>query len=95
MTTLRLLLLLLLLLLLPWLSRPGCVRALLLLRWPVCRLVGQCLYGRDRLSHRMGFLSGVCQHRRCVCTLRTHAFTATCLPHSNSISLHSLDSVKS
>lgn len=82
-----------LLLLLPWLIRLGHVRALLLvlLRWSFWRLVGQCLSCRDRMRHRTAFLSSVCQHHRCVCALRTHAFTATCLPHSNSISLHSMD----
>ncbi len=85
-----------LLLQLPWLNRPICVRALLLVlfRWPFCRLDGQCLSCRDRVHHRMGLLSSVCQHHRCVCTLRAHAFLATCLPHSNSISLHSLDSLE-
>ena len=87
---------LLLLMQLPWLNRPRCIRALLLmlLRWPFCRLVDQRLSCRDRVRHRIGLLSGVCQHHRCVCALRAHAFTATCLPHSNSISLCSLNSLE-
>jgi len=93
MTTLSLLLLLLQL---PWLSRPRCISVLLLvlLCWSFCRLVRRRLSCRDRLSHRTGFLSSVCQHHKCVCPLRAHAFMATCLPDSNSICLRSLQSWK-